>query len=322
MVAATLIMMALAMLADAVIGDPPRLWRRLPHPVVLLGRVIDRADRSFNHDGAAPMRRRLAGVGALLLLLLIAGGVAWLIRHLLAGLPGGILVEALLAGTLIAQRSLVEHVRDVEAALRNDGLATGRVALARIVGRDVSGLDAPQIRRAALESLAENLSDGVVAPVFWGCLFGLPGIALYKAINTADSMIGHRGARYGIFGWAAARTDDLVNWLPARLTGLLIAACAGRHWRRSLRCMAGDARRHRSPNAGWPEAAMAGALGLRLSGPRYYDGRLSPEPWINAGGSDARAIHMRAALDITVSTCLLLGGFVVLLAGFAWLLGI
>ncbi len=320
--AATLIMMAAAMLADAVIGDPPRLWRRLPHPVVLMGRVVDRADRSFNHDGAAPGRRRLAGIGALALLLLVAGGASWLISHLLGRLPGGIVVEAVLAGTLIAQRSLVEHVRDVEAALRNDGLATARVALARIVGRDVSALDPPQVRRAALESLAENLSDGVVAPVFWGCLLGLPGIALYKAINTADSMIGHRGARYGAFGWAAARTDDLVNWLPARLTGLLIALCAGRHWRRSLDCMRRDAGRHRSPNAGWPEAAMAGALGLRLSGPRTYDGRQSPEPWINEAGADARAVHMRAALDITVSTCLLLGGLVVLLAGLLWILGL
>ena len=321
MVAQTLIMMAMAMLADGVVGDPPRLWRRLPHPVVLMGRIVDRADRSFNHDGAADGRRRLAGILSLALLVAIVGITAWTVQHLLSRLPGGILVEALLAGILIAQRSLVEHVRDVEDGLRIDGLATGRVALSRIVGRDTAELEAPEVRRAALESLAENLSDGVVAPVFWGCLFGLPGIAVYKAINTADSMIGHRGPRYGAFGWAAARLDDAVNWIPARLPGLLVAASAGRHWRRSLAVMARDARAHRSPNAGWPEAAMAGALGVRLSGPRRYDGRVSPEPWVNGTGTDPRAVHMRAALDMTVTCCLLLGGTLLLLAGGAWVLG-
>lgn len=321
MAAATLILMAAAMLADAVMGDPPRLWRRLPHPVVLMGRIVAHADTSFNHESAGDLARRLAGCGALLLLLLMVGSVAWLLHRLLAGIPGGFVVEAVLAGILIAQRSLVEHVRDVEAALRLDGLAAGRVAVSRIVGRDTADLDEAGVRRAALESLGENLSDGVVAPVFWGCLFGLPGIAVYKAINTADSMIGHRTPRYRAFGWAAARLDDLANWLPARLTGLLIALAAGRHGWRSLRVMRRDARRHRSPNAGWPEAALAGALNVRLCGPRHYAGQPVLEPWLNPAGADPRSRHLRAALHMTISTCLALGALLLALAGLAWWLG-
>jgi len=321
MAAATLILMAAAMLADAVMGDPPRIWRRIPHPVVLMGRIVAHADTSFNREAARAGIRRLAGCGALLLLLVMTGSVAWLLHRLLSGIPGGFVVEAVLAGILIAQRSLVEHVRDVEAALRLDGLAAGRVAVGRIVGRDTGALDEAGVRRAALESLGENLSDGVVAPVFWGCLFGLPGIAIYKAINTADSMIGHRTPRYLEFGWAAARLDDLANWLPARLTGLLIVLAAGRHGWRSLRIMRRDAHRHRSPNAGWPEAALAGALNVRLCGPRRYGPVPVLEPWLNPEGADPRSRHLHAALHMTISACLSLGAAVLVLAGLAWWLG-
>lgn len=321
MVAASLIAMAAAMLLDGVIGDPPRLWRRLTHPVVLIGRLVHRVDVSFNHDGASDRVRRLAGIGALALVLFVAGTVAWGLQRLCAGLPAGFLLEALLASTLIAQRSLVEHVRDLEDGLRNDGLAVGRVAASRFVGRDTSGLDAAGLRRAALESLAANLCRGVVAPVFWGCLLGLPGIALCKAIHIADAMIGQGGPRYAAFGWAAARLDDAVNWLPARLTALLVALAAGRHGRRALRVARRDARRARSRNAGWPAAALAGALNVRLALPARAGQGPEGTAWLNAGGRAPRSRHVRAALEIAISACLALGGLLLGLAGLAWLLG-
>jgi adenosylcobinamide-phosphate synthase len=267
-------LLALAMLLDAALGEPAWLWSRLPHPAVLTGRAIGWLDARLNHGAA----RRANGIFALTLL---AGG-AVILGMLVATL--GPVVRILCAAILLAQRSLAEHVMAAGDGLRVS-LPRGRSAVARIVSRDCRDMDRAQVARAAIESGAENLSDGVVAPAFWFLVAGLPGLFLYKAVNTADSMIGYRNDRYAAFGWASARADDLLNLIPARLTGLLVAAVSGRlrHWR----AIARDARRHRSPNAGWPEAAMARALDIALSGPRSYDGKMRDLAWANG---DARRI--------------------------------
>ncbi len=304
MVAAALSVMAVALLLDAVLGDPRWLYRRIPHPVTLMGRAIGAADRRLNRPRLGFGRRRAAGAIAVATLAVLTAGIGAGLHAVLDGLRWGWIAEGALASTLLAQASLHQHVAAVERALSDGGLDAGREAVGMIVGRDTSALDEPAVRRAAIESLAENLSDGVVAPLFWGCLFGLPGIAVYKLVNTADSMIGHRTPRHEAFGWAAARLDDALNLIPARLTGLLIGVCALSA--RALRVMFRDARAHRSPNAGWPEAAMAGALGVRLSGPRRYGDALSPEPWLGGEGRDPGGPDMGRALSITVRVFVLL----------------
>jgi adenosylcobinamide-phosphate synthase len=268
------VILAAAMLLDAALGEPERVWSRVPHPAVLMGRTVGWLDARLNHGG----RRRAKGVAALALL--VAG--AWAAGAAIAWIPDGGLLEVLAAAILLAQRSLVDHVRAVADGLRRSGLAEGRAAVAMIVGRDTAAMDEAQVARAAIESAAENLSDGVIAPAFWFAVAGLPGMAVYKAVNTADSMIGYRTPRHEAFGWAAARLDDVLNWVPARLTALLILATHGalRLWRR----VPPDARLHRSPNAGWPEAALAPVLGVTLAGPRSYEGRMQDFPWVNACG--------------------------------------
>lgn len=260
--------LVLALILDAAFGEPRWLWSRLPHPAVLMGRAVHRLDRHLN---TAPAQR----VKGTLALGLLAGGALGL-GTVLTQL--GPLVVILCAAILLAQKSLVQHVQAVADALR---LSTGdaRLAVAMIVSRDCRRMTGPQIARSAIESASENLSDGVIAPALWFLIGGLPGLLLYKAVNTADSMIGYRTDRYAAFGWAAARCDDLLNLIPARLTGLLIALSTGqtRHWTAIVR----DARRHRSPNAGWPEAAMARALNIALAGPRSYDGQMQPLAWVN-----------------------------------------
>ncbi|WP_273520875.1 adenosylcobinamide-phosphate synthase CbiB [Rhodosalinus sediminis] len=276
-------MMLVACLIDAAVGWPDALYRRIGHPVVWLGAAITALERRWNRGGAG--RRRALGAA---LVAVATGGAALAALALQAALPGGwagVLLGGALAWPLVALRSMHAHVAAVAAPLAAGDTAAARDAVRLIVGRDPARLDAPGVGRAALESLAENTSDGIVAPVVWGVVAGLPGIAAYKAINTLDSMIGHRSARYADFGMAAARLDDVANWIPARLTGLLFAATAPRP-RAALRAMARDARRHRSPNAGWPEAAMAGALGLRLSGPRLYGDTWAEEPWLNGAAPD------------------------------------
>ncbi len=295
-------LLAGALLLDALVGDPPWLWRRLPHPIVLVGRGIGWLDRRLNHDGDAPDRRRAAGIAATLLLVLVAGGIGWGVSALLRALPFGWLMEIALAAVFLAQRSLHDHVAAVGAACELEGLEGGRRAVSMIVGRDPQSLDMAGVCRAAIESDAENYSDGVFAPAFWFALFGLPGILVYKAVNTADSMIGHRTARHEAFGWAAARLDDGLNLVPARLCGALIALAApfgggriGAAWTAMLR----DAPKHRSPNAGWPEAAMAGGLGLALAGPRQYHGTVVPDAWMGDGGrAEATPRDIRRALAI------------------------
>ena len=293
-----------ALLIDALIGDPAWLYRRLPHPAALLGHLVGWLDRSLNHADDPTATRRGRGILAVVLLVGLAGFVGWAIAALLHDTPLRSLWLALVMSTLLARRSLEQHVAAVADGLERSGLAAGREAVAHVVGRDPDSLDEAGVSRAALESLAENFSDGVVAPTFWAVLFGLPGLLVYKAINTADSMIGHRTARHAAFGWASARFDDLVNLVPARLSGLLIALAGGRNLA-ALRTMLRDARLHRSPNAGWPESAMAAALGVALAGPRRYGERVVSDPFINAGGRAARPDDIRRSLRVLIVACVL-----------------
>jgi adenosylcobinamide-phosphate synthase len=276
-----------ALALDALIGDPDVLWRRMPHPVALFGVGISTLDRWLNRQSWSFMRRRIAGVLALLVILAVAIDLGHLIDALLRAVPAANVWIALVACVFIAQRSLYQHVARVCAAFESDGITGARRAVAMIVGRDPESLDQAGICRAAIESSAENFSDGVVAPAFWFALLGLPGLLAYKAVNTADSMIGHRGERYEAFGWATARLDDVLNLIPARLSGLIIALLApvaGGSIATALRVMMRDARLHRSPNAGWPESAMAAALGLALAGPRRYNQTIVDDPFLNAEG--------------------------------------
>jgi adenosylcobinamide-phosphate synthase len=277
-----------ALALDAMLGDPDWLWRRAPHPVVLIGRLIGWLDRTLNRG--TERARRLAGVAALLMLIALPGGSAALLHWALGQSTLGTAPEALIVAILIAQRSLYDHVHAVWRALSGGGLEAGRKAVSLIVGRDPQALDEAGVCSAAIETLAENFSDGVVAPAFWYLVAGLPGIVIYKAVNTADSMIGHRTPHHEAFGWASARLDDLMNLVPARLSGLLTiiaAAFTGGDTRRAASAMLRDAPLHRSPNAGWPEAAMAGAMGIAVGGPRCYHGQRVEAAWMNGGGRAA-----------------------------------
>lgn len=313
-----------ALALDASLGDPDALWRRIPHPVAWLGRLIALSDRHLNRMAWSEAARRASGAVCLVLLVAFAWGAGWLLESLFRRLPAGPGLVALAASVLIAQRSLYDHVARVRGALARGGLAAGRRAVAMIVGRDPDSLDEAGICRAAIESTAENFSDGVVAPAFWFALGGLPGLVAYKAVNTADSMIGHISERHRAFGWAAARFDDLVNLLPARLSGFLVALCAplaGGSVRTALGVMWRDAAIHHSPNAGWPEAAMAGALRIALAGPRVYKTGLVDEPFLNPDGRRSAAPDDigRALRILVAATCLHAGVYAVLALLAAWL---
>ena len=297
---------------DAWYGDPVALYRKLPHPVVVIGKVIAFADRHCNRESDAPRRRRTAGLALIVALVAAALVFGAAIEALLLCLPLGWLWVAIVMSAFVAQRSLYGHVADVARAIEVSGLEGGRLAVSKIVGRDPNRLDRAGVSRAAIESLAENFSDAVVAPAFWALLLGLPGLIAYKAVNTADSMIGHRSPRHQDFGWAAARLDDVVNWPAARLSALLMLLGAlllpGADAPHAFAVTARDARRHRSPNAGWPEAALAGALGFALNGPRAYHGVPTDEPWTNeAGRRILDAPDIWQALRLYVRACLLLG---------------
>jgi adenosylcobinamide-phosphate synthase len=305
----TLLVVVAALALDALIGDPDWLWRRLAHPVAVIGALIGWLDRTLNLETRTTAQRKLAGIAVVVLLLAISVSCGWLIEKALRQIAIGNLLIALVASTLIAQRSLYQHVAGVRNAFADGGLAAARRAVAMIVGRDPDQLDEAGVCRAAIESCAENFSDGVVAPVFWLALLGLPGLIGYKAINTADSMIGHLSPRYASFGWAAARLDDVVNLIPARLSGLLVAAIApfaAGTIADALRVMWCDAAKHRSPNAGWPESAMAGALGLALAGPRRYGTRIVDDVFLNAEArQDASPGDIGRALKLLMAACLL-----------------
>jgi len=306
-------MMLTGLAIDLLLGWPGRLHARIGHPVTWLGRAISVLEARWNR-GSRDMRLRMGAVTtAIIVLLALIPAVA--VQMLLPAGPLGWLIGGVLAWPLIALRSMHDHVAAVARPLARGDLEAARRAVAMIVGRDPAGLDAAGVARAGIESLAENTSDGIVAPVFWGVIAGLPGIAAYKAINTLDSMIGHRDDRHEAFGKAAARLDDVVNLIPARLTGLLFALATPRHAIVSLRVMLRDARRHRSPNAGWPEAAMAGALGLRLSGPRAYGPKISDEPWLNPQAPDPGPQDLHRALSLYARAMALLA----LALGLIWL---
>ena len=292
-----------ALLLDAALGEPDWLWRRLPHPAVLMGRLIGWCDLRFNQGDA----RKAKGIAVMAALAL----GTWVLGLAIAALPLGWLWQMMIAAVLLAQRSLADHVGAVADALRL-GFGDGRRAVARIVGRDTGAMDATAVARGAIESAAENLSDGVVAPALWFLLAGLPGLLLYKITNTADSMIGYRTPRHAEFGWAAARFDDLLNLIPSRLTALMIALVHGRFDAGPV--VLRDAPLHRSPNAGWPEAAMAVCLGVQLSGPRSYGGAVQDYPLVHPEG---RAEIGAAEIDASVSAMwrtwgLLLGASLVL----------
>lgn len=314
-----------ALTIEAAFGYPDRLVRGVGHPVAAFGAFIAWLDRRLNCEEHGFARRRAQGALAALSLLVVVGGATCALTVALRALPFGWAWEALAASALLAQRSLYDHVKAVADALRRDRAAgrafddpaEGRATVAMIVGRDATRLDRAGVSRAAIESLSENFSDGVVAPALWLAIGGLPGIALYKAINTADSMIGHRSPRYEAFGWAAARLDDLVNLPAARLTAALLAAAAGKRAGAAARTALRDAGRHKSPNAGWPEAAAAGALGLRLGGPRRYGDSQVDGAWLGDGRAETDETDVDAGLKLYVRACVGLS----LLAA-AWLVAV
>lgn len=311
----------LALLFEAMLGYPERISRAIGHPVMWMGALVGALDRGLNREGRSPLQRKLAGVAALLVLIAASGGVAYLIQHWLLLMPLGMIPLAAVASTLLAQRSLYAHVEHVALALEDAGIEAARASVSHIVGRDTGALDEAGVARAAIESLAENFSDGVVAPAFWMMAGGVPGAAIYKAINTADSMIGHHSERYEHFGWASARLDDLVNLPASRLAALFLIIAAsltpGASASQAFGVVLRDAARHRSPNAGYPEAAVAGALGLALAGPRTYGGKPADGTWIGNGRCAATADDIRAALTLYRRADMVMIGSVALIAAIA-----
>lgn len=293
-----------ALALDAALGWPAWLHARIGHPVGLFARMIEAGESRWNRPAYGERPRRFSGVALVTLLIGIVGGGCWLLQAAALRLPGawGWLAVAAMAWPALAQRSLYDHVASVARRMKAGDELGARRAVAMIVGRDTADLDQHGIARAAIESLAESFCDGIAAPLFWLLAGGLPGVWVYKAINTADSLIGHREPRWRAFGWAAARTDDLANLIPARIGAVLICLAGGGGWRIMLR----DCRHHASPNAGWTEAAMAGALGLRLAGPVAYDGVLHDKDWIGDGGAEATAKDVDRALHLYLRACLAL----------------
>ncbi len=314
MIPSALILTA-GLLGDAALGEMGPLFRLVPHPVVMAGNVIGWADRRLNRTGRTPNALKARGVFVAALLLLLAAGLGFYIHLAALVIPYGWILEAFCIAVLVAQRSLFTHVRDVAKALKAGGVDEGRPMVARIVGRDVTRLDLHGVARAAIESLAENFADGVVAPVFWYVFLGLPGLFAYKMLNTLDSMIGYRNPQYLYFGWASARLDDLANLIPSRLAGLIMTLAVtftpGGNPLNALTTMKADARNHPSPNSGWPEAAMAGGLGLALGGPRTYQGGIIEGQWIGQGRAKADAHDIDRALITFIAACLIGAGLAI-----------
>lgn len=293
-----------ALALDLVVGDLPGLFRRIPHPVVVIGKLVAALEHRLNRAARSVATRRVRGGLVVLLVVALAAATGWGLLRLTRGLAWGWAIELFVAATLLAQRSLYDHVARVWKALETKELADAQKEVSHIVGRDPASLDSHGVARAGIESLAENFADGVVAPAFWYILFGLPGMLAYKAVNTLDSMIGHRSPRYLAFGFAAARLDTIANFIPARLAGFTFVLAAlitpAANPRNALRVMLRDAHKHKSVNAGWPEGAVAGALGIALAGPRRYGTEVVTDEWIGDGRARATSLDMRRALYLYI----------------------
>ena len=300
---------AAALAVEACVGYPQALFARIAHPVVWIGKLIATLEQRWNDSARSDAARRTLGFITMLIVAGSAGAVGYAIQIGAQQLPFGTVIVVLVATMGLAQRSLYTHVRDVQRPLARDDLPAAREAVSKIVGRDTAQLTSSGVVAAAIESLAESFNDGIVAPAFWLAIGGLPGLFAYKALNTADSLIGHREQRWRAFGWAAARADDVANLVPARLAGLLIVVAGGG----GLRVMWRDAPRHASPNAGWPEAAMAGALGVELGGAATYDGVMHERPLFGAGHRPENG-DLRRALQIYLEACALLWALALALA--------
>lgn len=304
-----LILLLFALVIEGYVGDPIRFIKRIPHPVVIIGSAISWAEPRLNRENRSTMNRAVRGSLLVLVLVVLAIFIGLVITWITIMHPFGWVVEFLLLIILLAQRSLYQHVKAVRLAFTAGGLDQARLEVGKIVGRDPTQLDDHGVCRAAIESLAENYSDGIVAPVFWYVLFGMPGLLVYKTVNTLDSMIGHRSPRYQAFGMTAARLDDILNLIPARLSGLFIVIGSfmvptASPWA-GFKIMMRDASKHRSPNAGWPEGAMAGALGLALAGPRRYRDQTVEDPWLGDGRARAVPKDIDRALYIFIVACLI-----------------
>lgn len=309
-----LLVLLVALVLDGLLPPVPGPFRYLPHPVRVLGGAIGFLDRKLNRSNRSETSRKLRGALAAIVTIALAGGFGWLIDWAARALPFGWIWELLLVTSLLAQRSLFDHARAVLRPLAVDDLAGARAAVAHLVGRDPESLDRHGVARATVESLAENYSDGVLAPAFWYLVLGLPGLCAYKAINTLDSMIGYRTPRHASFGMVSARVDDLANWIPARIAaGTIVLAAIFTPSAKpfaALRAALRDAPRHRSPNAGWPEAAFAGALGLALAGPRRYAGKVVQDAWMGDGRARLEPADLRRALGLFAASCLVQLGIV------------
>jgi len=317
-----LVLLVLALIIDGYVGGFTSIFNRIPHPVVIIGNLIAALDKKLNKDKRSQMDRAFRGLIVVTIVVSLCAAIGWCVAWLGQNYPFGWCLELILLVTLIAQKSLYVHVKAVKTGIEESGLEGGREAVSHIVGRDPLQLDEHGVCRAAIESLAENFGDGVVAPVFWYALFGFPGILIYKAVNTVDSMIGYKTEKYKAFGMTAARLDDILNLIPARLAGLFIAVAAiaapkANPWQ-AFKTMLRDAGKHRSPNAGWPEGAMAGALGLALAGPRKYREKTVNDPWIGKGRARATYMDIKRALYVYGVACLVNVGVVTALLIARW----
>ncbi|MEO9459045.1 MAG: adenosylcobinamide-phosphate synthase CbiB [Lentilitoribacter sp.] len=315
-----LLILFLAIVLDMFVGDPDWIWRKLPHPVVFFGKVISTLDRYLNRIRDNRSARKKFGVLALFIMLVLALFIGVLLVTVFRQIGViGFVLEVIIVAMLIAQKSMSDHIKNIIAPLSSGNIEGARYAVSMIVGRQTSEMNASDVTRSSIESLAENFSDGVVAPIFWYALLGLPGILMYKMLNTADSMIGHKTVEYEDFGWASAKLDDLANWLPARLSALLIAVSAliligPKSLKYAFWTVLNNASLHRSPNAGWPETAMAGALGIVLSGPRIYGKQTSRELYLNPTGRlELTHLDLEKATKIFWLSCIVEVIFVVIL---------